>query len=176
VRLRALRDGKRLFVAVPRLREARCFLELDPARLAGRERSAVSIRGAARRGKPTRPEDMPPIDLVVVGSVAVGRDGARIGKGGGFADLELALLTELGLVGSDTTVTTTVHPLQIASVPVPMLPHDVPLDIIVTPDESLPCARRYPRPPGVIWSALSAEKIAEIPVLARLAGSRGRRR
>src|SRR5262249_20145155 len=140
------------------------------------ERSAVSIRGAARCGTPTRPEDMPRIDLVVVGSVAVARDGARIGKGGGFADLELALLTELGLVGPDTTVTTTVHPLQIASTRVPMLPHDVPLDVIVTPDETLPCPRRHPRPPGIMWSALSAQKIAEIPVLARLAGSRARRR
>jgi 5-formyltetrahydrofolate cyclo-ligase len=35
LRLRALQDGKLVFMAVPRLREARCFLRLDPARLEG---------------------------------------------------------------------------------------------------------------------------------------------
>jgi len=79
VRVLALREGKRLFVAVPRLREERCFLELDPRRLAGRERAAASIRGAAMFGTPTLPRDMPAIDLIVAGSVAVGRDGARTG-------------------------------------------------------------------------------------------------
>jgi 5-formyltetrahydrofolate cyclo-ligase len=42
--------------------------------------------------------------------VAVNRQGARVGKGGGFSDLEFALLVEAGLVGTDTVVATTVHP------------------------------------------------------------------
>jgi 5-formyltetrahydrofolate cyclo-ligase len=172
VRLRALRDGKRLFMSVPRLREERCFLGLDPRQLIGRERAAASIRGAAQLGVPTLPQDMPPIDLIVVGSVAVARDGARVGKGGGFADLELALLTELGLVNPQTTVVTTVHPLQIVRSRIPMLPHDVPIDLLVTPDGRITCPRRHPRPTGIIWSALAAEKVAEIPVLVRLASQR----
>jgi 5-formyltetrahydrofolate cyclo-ligase len=173
VRVLALREGKRLFMAVPRLRDERCFLELDPRRLAGRERAAASIRGAAMFGTPTLPRDMPPIDLIVAGSVVVGRDGARVGKGGGFSDLELALLTELGLVGPRTTITTTVHPLQIVRSRIPMLAHDIPLDVIVTPDAAISCPRRHRRPKGLIWTALPAEKIAEIPVLARLARQRG---
>src|SRR5215470_7859051 len=36
VRALALGEGKRLFMAVPRLREERCFLELDPDALRGR--------------------------------------------------------------------------------------------------------------------------------------------
>ncbi len=103
-----------------------------------------------------------------------GRDGARIGKGGGFSDLEFALLTELGLVGPRTTVTTTVHPLQIVRARIPMLAHDIPLDVIVTPDESVLCPRRHRRPRGIIWTALPTEKITEIPVLARLARGRAR--
>src|SRR5499426_1702328 len=124
VRVLALRQGKRLFMAVPRLRQERCFLELDPRRLAGRERVAASIGGSARFGKPTLPRDMPRIDLIVAGSVAVDRRGGRVGKGGGFSDLEFALLTELGTVGRWTTIATTVHPLQIARAAVPMLAHD----------------------------------------------------
>jgi 5-formyltetrahydrofolate cyclo-ligase len=169
VRVLALREGKRLFMAVPRLREERCFLELDPRRLAGRERAAASIGGAARFGRPTLPKDMPKIDLIVAGSVAVDRDGARVGKGGGFSDLEFALLTELGLVGRWTTVATTVHPLQLVRAPIPMLAHDIPLDLIATPDKLIACPRRHKRPAGILWSALPEEKIAEIPVLARLA-------
>jgi 5-formyltetrahydrofolate cyclo-ligase len=169
VRVLALREGKRLFMAVPRLREEPCFLELDPRRLAGRERAAASIGGAARFGRPTLPKDMPKIDLIVAGSVAVDRDGARVGKGGGFSDLEFALLTELGLVGRWTTVATTVHPLQLVRAPIPMLAHDIPLDLIATPDKLIACPRRHKRPAGILWSALPEEKIAEIPVLARLA-------
>jgi 5-formyltetrahydrofolate cyclo-ligase len=175
VRVLALRQGKRLFMAVPRLREERCFLELDPRRLAGRERAAASIRGSAQFGTPTLPKDMPRIDLIVTGSVAVDRRGGRTGKGGGFSDLEFALLTELGLVGRWTTVTTTVHPLQIVRGPVPMLAHDIPLDLIVTPDEAIACPRRHRPPKGILWSALPAEKIAAVPVLARLARAAARR-
>ncbi len=96
VRALALREGKRLFMAVPRLRQERCFLALDPQKLIGRERAAASIRGASAAGQPTHPRDMPRIDLIVAGAVAVGRDGSRVGKGGGFSDLEFALLTESG--------------------------------------------------------------------------------
>ena len=48
--------------------------------------------------------------LVCGSSVAVNRQGARVGKGGGFSDLEFALLVEAGLIGTNTIVATTVHP------------------------------------------------------------------
>ena len=49
VRLRALREGKTVFMAVPRLREVRCFWKLDPRSIAsGDMAAAATIRGAAR--------------------------------------------------------------------------------------------------------------------------------
>ena len=42
---------------------------------------------------------LPPIDLIVCGAVAVNARGARVGKGGGFSDLEYGLLAEAGRVG-----------------------------------------------------------------------------
>ena len=53
------------------------------------------------------------IDLYVVASVAVSTNGVRLGKGRGFAELEWAILKELGLVDADTLVATTVHQAQI---------------------------------------------------------------
>jgi 5-formyltetrahydrofolate cyclo-ligase len=174
VRALALREGKRVYMAVPRLTEEKCFIELDPGRLRGRPRAAASIRGAARLGRAVHPDQMPPIDLIVAGSVAVGRDGARVGKGGGYSDLEFAILVELGLVGRWTTVATTVHPLQITRARIPMLPHDIPLDLIVTPRTTTVCPRTYPRPTGIGWDALPAEKRAAIPILSGLFQSAGR--
>ena len=57
--------------------------------------------------------DSTPVDLVVTGCVAVGEDGARLGKGGGFSDLEFALAAAAGLVDERTVVVTTVHDVQV---------------------------------------------------------------
>src|SRR5262245_49791534 len=99
VRLRALKEGKIVYMAVPRLRELKCFIELDPSRLQKNITQASSIEGASRFGRPVLPEDMRKIDLIVCGTVAVNPDGARIGKGGGYSDLEYGLAREAGLVG-----------------------------------------------------------------------------
>ncbi|HEY8489770.1 MAG TPA: 5-formyltetrahydrofolate cyclo-ligase, partial [Dehalococcoidia bacterium] len=128
VRLRALQDGKVVYVAVPRLRGERPFLELDPARLGARLREAITIGGAERLGRHVAVEDLPPIDLIVAGTVAADRTGARIGKGGGYSDLEYALLRSAGKVGEDTVIVTTVHPLQVVDGPLPADPHDISLD------------------------------------------------
>jgi 5-formyltetrahydrofolate cyclo-ligase len=155
-------------MAVPRLRALECFLELDPDRLGQRALQAASIKGAERWGRPVRLEDVPPIDLIVCGSVAVNGKGARVGKGGGFSDLEYALLAETGRVGERTPIVTTVHPLQIVPQALEMLGHDIPVDVVITPEAPMPLTRAYPRPRGIDPQALTAEKIAEVPVLQRL--------
>jgi len=104
VRLRALREGKNVYVAVPRLAAPRCFLHLDPRRLGNRLAGASTIKGAAAMGVPIAPHELPRIDLIVAGSVAVNRRGARVGKGGGYSDLEFALASEMGAVDEQTTL------------------------------------------------------------------------
>jgi 5-formyltetrahydrofolate cyclo-ligase len=170
VRTRALAEGKVLYVAVPRLRDLQPFLLLDPAKLGPDARRAASIGGAARLGKAVGISVMRRIDLVVCGSVAVNRKGARVGKGGGFSDLEYALLTEVGLVDDATTVATTVHPLQVLEDDLPETGHDFRVDLIVTPQEVIrPRRRSRRRPPGIVWSDLDEDKISQIPVLEALA-------
>src|SRR5207249_9349861 len=111
---------------------------------------------------------MRPLDLIICGSVVVNRAGARIGKGGGYSDLEFALATEAGLIGDDTVVATTVHPLQVVHEDLPETEHDFRVDLVVTPDNVVRCRQVSSghRPPGIIWDHLDDEKIAAIPALA----------
>jgi 5-formyltetrahydrofolate cyclo-ligase len=186
VRQRALEDGKTVFMAVPRLAEARPFFLLDPGSLPVPPRRAASITGASRYGRSADLEELEPVDLVVAGCVAVAPDGARLGKGGGFSDLEYALGRELGLIGPSTVTATTVHEVQVLDAGrIPVTSHDFRLDLIVTPERVIVCRHggRRAHHPGLRWDELTEEKIEAVPVLARLraastapAGPRGRRR
>ena len=172
VRLRALRDGKIVFMAVPRLRAERCFIKLDPRRLVGRLAEASTIGGATKLGEPVGPDALGTIDLVVAGTVAVDANGRRLGKGGGYSDLEWALARELGAVTARTCVLTTVHELQIVRAAIPVTSHDVPVDLIVTPERVIRPRSRGRKPRGIRWDELSATQIAAMPVIARLAAER----
>ncbi len=175
VRQRALETGILVYMAVPRLAEAEPFFLLDPDDLVDTPRRASSIRGASASARRVAVADMRPVDLVVTGCVAVGLDGVRLGKGGGFSDLEFAIATEAGLVDDHTVVATTVHSAQVLDEgAIPHDDHDVLVDLVVTPDEVLE-VRRPSRPPARIhWDELSEDKVAAIPVLARLRVDRGR--
>jgi 5-formyltetrahydrofolate cyclo-ligase len=171
VRARALAEGKLLYMPVPRLAAPRPFLALDPAKV-GSPRRAASIRGAGRFGVPVGLDEMTRVDLVVCGSVAVNRQGARLGKGGGYSDLEFALLVEAGRIDRGTRLATTVHPLQVLDEDLPETDHDFRVDLVVTPTETIALANSR-RPPGIIWEHLEQEKIEAVPVLRQLARGPG---
>jgi 5-formyltetrahydrofolate cyclo-ligase len=155
VRRRARKDGKKLYTAVPRLADENPFVEV---------RGDPTIKRALSEGKPVALDELEAVDLIVCGTVAVNRRGVRIGKGGGFSDLEFALLAERGLVGRDTTIVTTVHDLQLIDEELPETEHDFRVDVIVTMTTTVRTRTRR-RPPGVLWDHLDADKVAAIPVL-----------
>ena len=164
VRRRARRDGKTLYMAIPRLRDAEPFVRVE---------GDPTIKKALAEGTPAALESLGHVDLVVCGTVAVNRSGVRIGKGGGYSDLELGLLVEAGLVDDATTTVTTVHPLQLVDEELPETAHDFRVEVIVTPHEVVRTHARR-RSPGIIWEDLDLETIEAIPVLAaRRAGGRG---
>lgn len=167
VRTQALQDGKRIYMAVPRLREERPFLLLDPEVITETPRKAASIKGSSTAGRPVALDEMEPIDLIVCGTVAVNRSGARIGKGGGFSDLEFALTRQSGVVTAGTMIATTVHPVQVLDEELPETDHDFRVDLVVTPDEVIRCPRSS-RPEGIMWSHLQDSTILSIPVLRAL--------
>jgi len=164
VRRLALEQGKRLYMAVPKLATERPFIALAAPPGVSAELLASS-EGAQRHGVPTRVDELPPIDLIVCGTVAVNPDGVRIGKGAGYADLEYALLSELGLVTERTWIATTVHDVQVLEQELPETEHDFRVDFVVTPTRVIRCPR-VARPRGLIWEQLDADKIAAIPELA----------
>ena len=171
VRQRALEDGKTVYMAVPRLAEREPFFALDPDHLDQPPRKAASISGASRSARRVTLDEVAPVDLVVMGCVAAGEDGARLGKGGGFADLEFALASAAGLIGPGTVTVTTVHEVQLRPAGViPLTGHDIALDFIVTPERVIDCRASRPasRPAAISWDDLTEEKIAAIPLLGAM--------
>lgn len=169
VRLRALYDGKIVYAPVPELTKGFPFVKLDPAVLAAKgvdfELAATSM-GFLAHGEPIEFEAMETIDFVVVGSVAVTRDGGRTGKGGGFADLELGIFRELGVVTAATPIATTVHSSQVVpSQRLPMLPHDSALTYVATEGELIETRTEHPQPRGVDWSVVQPDQFRDIPFL-----------
>lgn len=165
IRHRALAEGKIVYMAVPRLRDEKPFIELDPAKLDCSPYAASSIKGAAKVGRPVGLDEVKKIDLIVCGSVAANRRGARVGKGGGYSDLEFALLTEAKKISARTLIVSSVHPLQILDEDLPMTEHDIPLSAIVTPDEVIEIVSSFSRPRGIYWNRLEVDKIDAIPIL-----------
>jgi len=166
VREAVLSSGKVLIMPTPRLREG--FLVLDPKIIPKQAlREASTIRGAFKHGKPVDIGKIPKVDLIVAGSVAVSPDGARIGKGGGYSEIEYGILRELNLIGEGTPIVTTVHDVQIVD-EAPMEEHDFSVDVIVTPTRTIRVEERRNRPKGIIWEKVTPEMLERMPVLTEL--------
>lgn len=171
VRAEALRRGIAVYMPTPRLRGG--FKRFDPARIPEDAiDKAASLSKGDRWAQAVALEDLPQLDAIVAGSVAVTRNGRRAGKGEGYSDMEFAILRELG--HASVPVATTVHPVQIVGA-LPADPLDLPLSLIVTPEEAIEVADPPPAPEGIDWSRLSDEDLAEMPVLADLKALRGAR-
>ena len=172
VRLRALEDGKLVYVPVPELVKDYPFIELDPNILQERNISfeqVAPIKGAMEHGRKVGFQDMKPFDLAVVGCVAASRNGGRTGKGGGFADLEMGIFREMGLVNEDTPIVTTIHSLQIKEDDLIIMDaHDTPLDWIITPDEVIETQTLIAQPEGVNWDTIQSDQYENIPFLLSL--------
>lgn len=164
VRVMALNDQKLVYMAVPAMASEKPFFRLDPLELREKATDAASSKQARTLPPTVGVDEMQPIDLVICGTVAVNREGTRLGKGAGYSDIEVALLIEAGLVTDETRIVTTVHDLQVVDEPLPEDVHDFRVDLIVTPQKVIQCPRTT-RPQGLVWEKLGEEKIRRIPVL-----------
>lgn len=164
IRYRALVDGKIVIMASPKLKQG--FIILDPESIPFNKYSyASTIAGAFKYGKLVSLKQIPKVDLVVTGCVAVDLKGNRVGKGGGYGELEYAILKELRLVDNNTPVATTIHDLQIVD-SVPREEHDLTVDVIATPTKLFFIEPRPIKPCGIIWDKLYDK--AELNVIKEL--------
>ncbi|RMF28706.1 MAG: 5-formyltetrahydrofolate cyclo-ligase [Candidatus Nitrosothermus koennekii] len=170
VRYYTLISNKMLIMPAPRLRSG--FLLLRSIMNPKDALRASTITGAFEYGRALDIDKRIKIDAIVLGSVAVSRSGARLGKGEGYAEIEYAVFRELGFVDSNTPVITTVHDLQIVD-DIPVEEHDLPVDIIVTPKEIIRTNTDIAKPKGLIWDILDEDKIKKMPLLERLREIRG---
>ncbi len=172
VRLRALYDGKMLYAPAPHLTRDFPYLRIDPKALIEKGVSfelAATSEGYMMHGERIGFEEVEPLDFCVVGSVAVSRDGGRTGKGAGFADLETGIFRDLGTIGPDTPMATSVHSCQLVDPSrVVMMAHDWPLDYVATEAELVVTGNAAPRPSGVSWDDLQPDQLVSIPFLAAL--------
>ncbi|XP_029167567.1 methenyltetrahydrofolate synthase domain-containing protein [Nylanderia fulva] len=171
VRFLALEANKEIIVPIPRLRSG-LFLHVTPVAGATKEqlKTLASMRGLEQVGKPLGLDSNIKVDLIVLGSVCVSRDGYRLGKGEGFADLEFAMMMRMGTITENTVVITTVHDCQIVDYLPPQLfkEYDVPVDIIVTPTQTIFVKPRLKKPSGILWHMLSERKLKTMQVLQQL--------
>ncbi|KAA0192952.1 hypothetical protein HAZT_HAZT009929 [Hyalella azteca] len=173
VRFLTLQSGKVLLVPTPGLRTG-LFNRMD-SRSAGDDttenlRLLAQNDGMKRFSTSLDLDADAKVDLVVVGSVAVSKSGQRIGKGEGFVDLEYGMMRHMKCINENTLIVTTVHDCQVFD----RLPdrlfsvHDVPVDLIVTPTQVLPVNKHAPRPAGILWNLIDADKFYRVAILRTL--------
>lgn len=132
-RCEALKEGKIILVAAPRLKGFHLLKDVPPEKAF----EASSIRGFSRFEKLAKIEPhFLKVDLYLTGAVAVDRMGNRVGKGAGYGDREDAILSKACLINENTPRVALVHEAQVfedfSSL---MEKSDKRVTIIVTPEE-----------------------------------------
>lgn len=168
IKLETLLRGKTLFLPATRDSSA-LYLKVDvPANATDEQmKDILNIQDVQQHRTEISFENPVKLNLVVIGSVVVSRDGYRIGRGNGFTDLDIGLLIEIGSITPDTIIATMVHDLQVVdSLPLGLFQkYDTPVDLIVTPTQVIHVPNRLPRPAGLFWELLSQRRLRMIPVL-----------
>ena len=164
VRAEALRRGIVVYVPTPKLKAG--FPKLEPAKIPfDAIVDASQMSRCARWAEPVALRDLPQMDAIVTGCVAVTESGRRAGKGAGYSDIEFAILRELG--HDSVPVATTVNDVQVVGA-FPIESNDLPLTVIATPTRIYRVASPPPAPTGIEWDRLTAQDLDDMPVLKEL--------
>ncbi len=172
VRFEALRRGIIVYVPTPRLKGG--FMKLDPTEIPfDAIGDASQMSRCARWAEPVELRDIPQLDAIVTGCVAVTESGRRAGKGEGYSDIEFAILRELG--HDAVPVATTVNDVQVVRT-FPIETNDLPLTVITTPTRTIRVSDPPPPPFAIEWDRLSNEDLDEMPILKELKAHTGKQK
>jgi 5-formyltetrahydrofolate cyclo-ligase len=167
-------DGKTLVIADLTLCGSGWILEVDPGTMGPVAAGEAARDAGCGCGGPIggvralHGHETAPVDLMVIGAVAVNRRGARIGRGMGGADLTYALARDRGILRSTTPVAVLVHPVQIFDEPLDREPTDLPIDVIVTPEAVIPVETVVMRPKGLHPSMITPQRLEAFPRLREI--------
>ncbi|ETO28950.1 hypothetical protein RFI_08176 [Reticulomyxa filosa] len=194
VRVLCLQQNKKLLVPCPQMRHGLFYMiEIPQSRvkeymskygsLDGLYEYASTQKGMNEFGKELSIKDMQTqikkIDVCIVGSVAVDKNnGNRIGKGKGYADMELAILSEYCqcIDPKSTCVITTVHDCQvfdclnIQPIDKQQQQQGLRLDYIVTPTKVIRINKdkNDKHIYSIDWNRVTSQQLQSIPILAQL--------
>jgi len=119
-------NKKEIFMATPRLKNGFVIVKTKSFNLKEILEKSEKI------------DEIPKIDLAIIGSVALDKKGNRIGKGGGYGDKEIKILREKN---NSLKVLSNVHNLQVfEDLSYLIQEHDEKIDIIVTPTRIIYCS------------------------------------
>ncbi|XP_061401335.1 uncharacterized protein LOC133337087 [Musca vetustissima] len=170
-KLQTLNAGKNLYLPSTRKSKA-LFLKVEvPAEADDEKKNEIlNVRNVEEYRTEIGLDNKVVLDMVIIGSVVVSRDGYRLGRGNGFIDLDIGLLIEAGAITPNTLIVTLVHDAQVVdNLPTNLFQkHDAPVDLIVTPTEVIRVAKRPPRPTGLFWELISERRLKAVPVLESL--------
>ncbi|MCF6411275.1 5-formyltetrahydrofolate cyclo-ligase [Pseudalkalibacillus salsuginis] len=165
IRRQILIDRKTLLVPTPRLKDG--FIMVKPEWVPeGEEKKGASLSHIHTYGKVIPLKEMPTIDLIIVGSVAIHQDGRRLGKGEGYADREYAIIRELG--NPAVPVITTIHETQLVADDLPRDAYDLTVDYIATNERFIKTESDYEKPTGILWDHVTDKEKEEMPVLEEI--------
>ncbi|KAI4653427.1 hypothetical protein J4E93_001193 [Alternaria ventricosa] len=184
LRCRALKDGKKVLVATYRLR--RGFVLLHPGHIAeskyeiaacldGMEKPGVgrSVSLAQMRDEGLR------VDMCVTGGLVFNAQGVTIWEGHNLFEIQWAMLSDLGVLHTQTPVVAVVHDCQVVDEialgvekVTPMRKGEVQCDFVVTPDAMYEIEGAVKPSGGVDFDAVDPEGVENIPPLQELRGIR----
>jgi len=186
LRCRALKDGKKVLVATYRLR--RGFVLLHPGRIAETKYEiAACLDGMEKPGigrsvslAQMRDEGLK-VDMCVTGGLVFNAQGVTIWEGHNLFEIQYAMLSDLGVLHTQTPVVAVAHGCQVVDeaelgvekVTVsPTRKGEVQCDFVVTPDALYEIEGAVKPSNGVDFDAVDPEGVENIPPLQELRGIR----
>jgi 5-formyltetrahydrofolate cyclo-ligase len=184
LRLRALKDGKKVLVGTYRLR--RGFVMLSPQRIGDANLELASLLDGMERpgiGRHLSLAQMKDegihVDLCVTGGLAFNTRGVIVWEGQGLFEVQWALLHDIKVMAEQTPVVAVAHECQVVDEADYGLERitaekagEVQCDFIVTPERTIEVQDAVKPTTGVQFESLDPQALENIPPLQELKGIR----